>query len=583
MKPWLTLALILSGVTPALSQLTTDQKVVDFQTMAATYSKRYAPYEWKKQALQFDLLNIAPWLDKVKASKSDLEYFEVALQYVANLQDTHSQFQMNSNFAADLGLSVDIYDGKIVIEAINRAVLPSSKFPFQGGDELASLDGKSAEDWITELSRFRRWGNPQTTRRYAANAITFRLQSLYPRAVELGESAAVGIRRANGDLETYTLPWTKTGFPVTKVGPVPRLAGSAANTAKARVQSQSDDSVPEYLRPLLEWKNWAMPDDPSLTTGLLWDEDSGQMLPRKYVLGLGSRNPAFALPASFVQRLGKPGDFHMTGTYTAGNHKIGYIRVPSFSPPSTFAAVSEIAAEIAFMQQNTDGLVVDVMRNPGGGCYMLTLASFLIPTENFYFFGEYLRPTQNLLNSYKSTVDQLTALRADQWIIDIYTGYYEQIKQAYFENRGVTGSIPACSPSFENSPAKDNRGAVLAYTKPIITLIDEFSISAADIFPSMMQDNRRGLLVGMRTSGGGGSVSGYPLGYSEAVYTNTNTLVIRKNPIVTSDLPTAPFVENIGARPDVQLDFMTIENLLTRGRPFVDAFTQILVNQIEGR
>lgn len=96
----------------------------------------------------------------------------------------------------------------------------------------------------------------------------------------------------------------------------------------------------------------------------------------------------------------------------------------------------------------------------------------------------------------------------------------------------------------------------------------------------MMQDNERGPLVGMRTSGGGGSVSAWSLSYSEAPFTNTNTLVIRKSSIVTPDLPPAPFVENIGARPDVPLDYMTRDNLVNRGRSFVDAFTQILIAQI---
>ncbi len=96
----------------------------------------------------------------------------------------------------------------------------------------------------------------------------------------------------------------------------------------------------------------------------------------------------------------------------------------------------------------------------------------------------------------------------------------------------------------------------------------------------MMQDNRRGAIVGMRTSGGGGSVSSWPLFYSEASFRNTNSLVVRREPIATPDLPAAPYVENIGVRPDVELDYMTRENLLTRGQPFVDAFTRILVDRI---
>jgi hypothetical protein len=54
----------------------------------------------------------------------------------------------------------------------------------------------------------------------------------------------------------------------------------------------------------------------------------------------------------------------------------------------------------------------------------------------------------------------------------------------------------------------------------------------------------------------------------------------RREPIVTTDLPTAPYIENIGVRPDIELDYMTRENLMNRGTPFVNAFTRILLDQI---
>jgi hypothetical protein len=97
----------------------------------------------------------------------------------------------------------------------------------------------------------------------------------------------------------------------------------------------------------------------------------------------------------------------------------------------------------------------------------------------------------------------------------------------------------------------------------------------------MMQDNHRGLIVGMRSSGGGGSVSGWYTGmYSESYSTNTDTLVVRKNPITTPEYPAAPYVENIGTRPDVALDFMTRDNLLSGGVAYVNQFTQTLLQQI---
>ena len=97
----------------------------------------------------------------------------------------------------------------------------------------------------------------------------------------------------------------------------------------------------------------------------------------------------------------------------------------------------------------------------------------------------------------------------------------------------------------------------------------------------MLQDNRRGPLVGTRTNGAGGSTSLFPTGlFSEASSSNTNTLVLRREPVVAVGYPTSRYIENIGAQPDIPLEYMTVENLLNGGRPFVEAFTGIMVEEI---
>ena len=58
-------------------------------------------------------------------------------------------------------------------------------------------------------------------RRYLADAITFRPTSVYPRALDLGASASVVVRRNAGNMETYTVPWTKTGYTGKVIGRVP--------------------------------------------------------------------------------------------------------------------------------------------------------------------------------------------------------------------------------------------------------------------------------------------------------------------------------------------------------------------------
>ena len=41
-----------------------------------------------------------------------------------------------------------------------------------------------------------------------------------------------------------------------------------------------------------------------------------------------------------------------------------------------------------------------------------------------------------------------------------------------------------------------------------------------------------------------------------------------------------PYVENIGVRPDIVVDYMTRDNLLNQGKPYVAAFTAALLELI---
>jgi hypothetical protein len=337
-----------------------------------------------------------------------------------------------------------------------------------------------------------------------------------------------------------------------------------------------------------ELTNFRASEDDHLLQGGTYQAEDGTEQQRRYVLGYGARTPAFTFPQGFTRRLGTGADFHYSGVYQSEGVRIGYIRFPNFAPSNYNAAIAELIREIDFFQRNTDGLVVDVMRNPGGGCYMLDAAAFLIP-NNFYFFGEEIRVTRDRLLSIEASLRLATAQNAPQWIRDYYQQILDEMQRAYNENRGMTQALPACTGltqqgqprGFEFHPARDGNGGLLAYDKPLIVLIDEFSTSAGDIFPAMLQDNRRGPLVGTRTNGAGGSISTWPAGYySEAQTSNTNTLVLRKEPVNVPGYPASRYIENIGAHADVPLQYMTRENLMQRGRPFIDAFTKILVDHV---
>src|SRR6478609_11718793 len=100
------LSLVFVGT--ASAQLTPDQKMSDFLNLAGLYAKNYAPYEWKRDVFQFDMLNLRPWLDQVAASRDDLDFYDVCVRYVAALRSGgHDCFLLPSTFSASLSFTVD--------------------------------------------------------------------------------------------------------------------------------------------------------------------------------------------------------------------------------------------------------------------------------------------------------------------------------------------------------------------------------------------------------------------------------------------------------------------------------------------
>ena len=89
-------------------------------------------------------------------------------------------------------------------------------------------------------------------------------------------------------------------------------------------------------------------------------------------------------------------------------------------------------------------------------------------------------------------------------------------------------------------------------------------------------------LLGMRTMGAGGSVVTFSgPAYTESIARVTVSLMHRGRLISTPEFPPAPYIENIGVRPEIPVDYMTRQNLMSAGAPFVAAFTQAIVQHAQ--
>jgi hypothetical protein len=421
------------------------------------------------------------------------------------------------------------------------------------GDELISVDNIAAQDLIQSLMPYSIAANPLSTRRFAASYVTFRVQEIMPHAHLIPDFSTVIINRQGGGTQSFSIPWLKTGTPLTVVGPV---LGPSGNSAAGAFQSSS----PDYMGPLRKLRNMRLP-------------------AHRTLVGYGVTAPVFNPPAGFIQRMGtRRFDFFYSGTYQAQGLRIGYIRIPSFDP---FLPSTDFQTEIDYMNQNTDGLIVDIMRNPGGDpCAAEDLLQRLIPAP-FHNVGLEIRATWNWVQSFTQALQYAQDALAPDDVIAQYQNLLQQITAAYLTPSGRTAPLPICDSTLDLQPATDSNNQNIAYTKPLMLLTDEMSASAADYFAAVIQDNQRGLLFGMRTMGAGGNVDIFPVTtYSSGGATVTESLMRRKSPVVTPDYPTAPYVENIGVRPDIVQDYMTADNLMNHGKTFVQAFTDTMVNFI---
>lgn len=563
--------LLAAAAVAGLAQMTADQKVADFTSMSQFYVRHYTPANWKTEKFGFDLRVIAPWLTRVRATQNDLEYFDVCIEYLASLKDGHIRYSTTSFFQAYLLFDVDLYDNRVLVEFISSA-FNRTRFPMAVGDEVVSVDGVAVNDLIQRFAKYGESANERSTRRRAADFITFRPQSAIPSAGSVGDTARVVLRRASGQEVTYDIPWSKFGEPIKNLPPTAgpfRIAGLAK---ERKAQTYIRDRSERFGEIADAWGIWRgerawFPEDPSTAGEREWQSvQNASAHPDDIALiALGQPTPLYNPPPGFQLRLGaRPTDLFVSGTFPVGNQTVGWIRIYTFLPASTAAALAQFRQEMIDLQAATSALVIDVMHNPGGNvCYAQELMRYLAQRP-FWGVGYWIKPTAIWVQSFDARFLNVTPA-TPAWERQTLELYKNLMRDAADKGNEI-GVFPICSSSLTTLPQD------VTYTKPILMLTNEFSVSAGDTFPMMFQDAQRGRIVGFRTGGLGGNVNSFlNTGIAEANLSITRSLITRERP-VEGDLGPTRFIENAGVRPNAVIDIMTRENLLTGGAPFVAAW-----------
>jgi C-terminal processing protease CtpA/Prc len=533
---------------------------LDFQELVAMFDKDYAFIEWKNQAFGFNGLNLSPWLAQVNAGTGDLSYFDAASLYAASFQDSHTVYLTPTTFYALLGFTVDIYDGKVLIDSIDRTILKASRYPFQVGDELVSVDGKPVADWIALFTPFVNDASPISRKRTAAGMIVERDQEVYPHATDIGTTATVVINRQNGTPATYTIPWLVYGIPYqSPLLPDPTLPGPSVVARPAPKRAPSPVEAGQLRRRMRVFRAQTA----------------------RYSLGAGDYQPFFSMPAGFKIHAGTGAyDSLFSGSFQAGGYTIAYIRIPDMDVDS-----GAVQSEITYFSKTvpTDGLIFDLMRNPGGdGCTAESIASMLSSQPLLSMQLKERVTFEDLLNIQMAlSSDQIYGTQDD---IDFDNRILAAFQSAYSQSRGFTDPISLCGYTNQLTPATNLRGVQIAYTKPVMLLVDEETASAAEVLAGIMQDNQAALLYGMKTNGAGGRVESLPTGsFTEGTIYMARAILIRNTVQSADGLPSQPYIENFGIRPDIADNYMTTDNLTNKGAAFVTGFTNAMVNYIQSR
>src|SRR5258708_27873133 len=131
-----------------------------------------------------------------------------------------------------------------------------------------------------------------------------------------------------------------------------------------------------------------------------------------------------------------------------------------------FLSVSpdDFQTEINYMQNNTDGLILDIMHNPGGDpCLAEDLLSRIMPNQ-FQTIGFEIRATRSWVAAFQQALQDAEDFGAPSAIILQYENLLQQVNKAFLMHSGRQPPLPLCGTSLNIGPVLDKNAHVIAYS-----------------------------------------------------------------------------------------------------------------------
>lgn len=497
-------------------RLTVEQKRADFTQLINQIKFQYAPKDYKREVLGIDLHFLAnDYWERIKASKTNGEFYALISQFVAEFQDGHFGAWIPSTVVASLPFTVTRVEGHILLEFVDREELSEEDFPFAKGDELVAMDGRPVSAIVDELATFKGTGNPETLIGLASEWLTWRRGRFLP--VPEGPVDVTILPRDGSGRQTVTLEWIIDGTPFDEYRPL------AAATAQTKMLSRA-------LPPVAAEESLFAPMNLSSRDLVIGDHPYAE---ESYHCS-GTTRIQIPEEATVLMETPFVAYYHPT---PHGN--VGYLRIPHYYPEAFGeGSVTEMLLRyewaLTHLQANTVGLIVDQDHNCGGSVEYLEDLVGLFMSQPYSGTKFQIRASKFEILDWESW---LQGLGSENFLLaDGLHEVIDLIKETHSQGEYLTPMT-----AIRGSPLLPPRGV---YTKPIVILTDLMSGSGGDAFPALMQGFGRATILGTRTMGLGGYVRAMDkLTYSQIQSRMTHSLFFH---------PNGTAIENNGVTPDIE-------------------------------
>lgn len=527
MLRFMLLVLALVATTAQARELTKEQKLEDFHTLVNIIGASYGPLEYKGTAKIVDLALLNNEYEQlIGNTASNRDFYYTLVKYIGAYRDGHTHIAVPSTAKATVPVVTDLVNGKILITGIDRAKLSEEKFNFAVGDEVVSVEGKTASAFLDEMSAYIPDGNLLSQRRTAAWLVFFRRASRLPMPVE--KTITVEIRRGTSTtVEAVTLDWTVEGEGLDELTPpAAPVFGTfgVLNSAGNDFDRLDNLAKVEYVHPAAD---------------------------RSYQCS-GETRITIPSDATVIMKEPFVAYYHPTAK---GN--IGYLRIPHYAPEAkvgenqtevTLAWIAQYEFAVRELEKNTAGLIIDQDHNCGGSVWVVNKMISMFMSQPFEVSKFELLASKESYLSFKTWADSTPKFTLD---FENITRVVELIKTAW---QTGTARLTGKTSIDGEDVFQPNR---IVYTKPIVMLIDEMAGSGGDMFPAMMKGLGRAKLFGQTTSGLGGHIDNYaaPLPNSQMTFSLTKSLFYRPDGVAIENNGAVPDQDYVITRDDVMYGF----------------------------